>query len=122
VSHNPSFQTTSCNDCLFCKIIAKTIPATIIAENELIAVIKDIAPKFTIHYLIIPKKHIKSISELTDQDTPISAAILFMAQSLAKELPGSQAFRLLFNTGSDAGQTVFHLHAHFVSGDKISDF
>lgn len=109
-------------DCIFCKIIAKTIPAKIIAENEHILVIQDIVPKAPIHYLIIPKKHHKDLTSLSAHDGEISHQIFMMAQELSKKLSGTQAFRLIINNGSDAGQSVFHLHAHFLSGKKMLDF
>ena len=110
------------NDCIFCKIIAKTIPAKIIAENESILVIQDIAPKAPVHYLIIPKKHVKDLASIQESDIPGAAAIFSMAQELSQKLSGSQAFRLIINNGPDAGQSVFHLHAHFISGKKMLDF
>lgn len=107
--------------CVFCAIIAKTIPATIVAENDKVIVIKDIAPKAPVHYLIIPKIHVKSIVVLDDNQVAIMQDITFMVQELASHLSGSQAFRLVFNTGADAGQSVFHLHGHFLSGKKMLD-
>jgi len=102
--------------CIFCKIIAKEIPATMIAENEQIIVIKDINPKAPIHYLIIPKKHAADIAGFDDSDTQLAGQMIMMAKQLAQQLPGSQAFRLLVNNGADAGQCVFHVHFHFLSG------
>lgn len=115
-------HTSSSLDCIFCKIIAGAIPSPAVAESETVLVIKDIAPKFPTHYLIVPKKHIAHINALTADDRSIAADILFMAQELAHTLPEPRAFRLLFNTGADAGQSVFHLHAHFLAGKKLTDF
>ncbi len=109
-------------DCLFCKIINKELPATIIDENDDVVVLKDIAPKAPVHYLVIPKKHIKDIQSIQKEDANLVAKILFMVQKISKKLPGSQAFRLIVNNGSDVGQSVFHMHWHFLSGKKMQDF
>ena len=108
--------------CIFCKIIAKEIPSTIVAENENVLVIKDIAPKAPIHYLIIPKVHRENIQGFLPEDCIIAASCLFMAQELAQKLSGTQSFRLISNNGADSGQCVFHLHFHFLSGKKMLDF
>lgn len=109
-------------DCIFCKIVAKELPAEIIAENNDVLVIKDTAPKAPVHYLIIPKKHITDVCSIEQTDIPIVGDMLLMAKKLAKKLSGSQAFRLIINNGPDAGQSVFHLHYHFLSGKKMLDF
>lgn len=109
------------SDCIFCKIIAQQIPAKLIAENDSVLVIQDIAPKAPIHYLIIPKKHIKDIASMTPQDAGLANAMFMMAQELSKKLSGSQSFRFVINNGSESGQSVFHLHAHFLSGKKMLD-
>lgn len=110
------------HSCIFCSIISKKIPAKIIAENDRVIVIEDNAPKAPVHYLIIPKKHIAAISTLQQDDASIGSDIFLMAQQLSKELPGLDAFRLLINNGADAGQSIPHVHCHFVSGKIMSDF
>lgn len=108
--------------CIFCAIIAGTMPATIITQSDDLVVIEDIFPKSPIHYLIIPKKHIPSIQKLQHVDLPLVGSIVLMAQELSAGLEGSQDFRLLENDGPDAGQSVPHLHFHFLAGRKIHDF
>lgn len=110
------------SSCVFCSIINGSIPAHIIAQTDDIIVIKDIAPRAPVHYLIIPKKHVSDVSSLEPQDIGIAGELLFMAQKLALQLPGSQAFRLITNNGADAGQKVFHLHFHFISGQIMTDY
>jgi histidine triad (HIT) family protein len=106
-------------DCIFCSIIAGKTPSTKIAENENIIVIKDIAPKAPIHYLIIPKKHMADIQSLDKDDTLLAGQMIMMAKELAKDLPEPGAFRLVINSGADVGQCVFHLHIHFLAGKKM---
>lgn len=109
-------------NCIFCKIVAKQIPSTIVAESDDILVIKDRAPKAPVHFLIIPKVHINDVQSLAKDQAPLAGNMLLMAQDLSKKLAGSGAFRLIMNNGVDAGQSVFHLHCHFLSGKKMLDF
>lgn len=107
-------------DCIFCKIIAKAIPSQVVTETDEILVIKDICPQATIHYLILPKKHVVDLMDL--KEAKLAADLLFMAQTLAQKLGTNQAFRLITNNGSGAGQSVFHLHFHFLAGKKLPGF
>jgi len=107
--------------CVFCNIIAGKIPATKVYENDRVMVIKDIAPKAPVHLLIIPKVHVPDVAALTDEDAVYATAALLATTELKKQLTGSQSFRLITNTGTDAGQSVFHLHFHFLSGKKMVD-
>lgn len=108
-------------DCIFCKIINGQIPSKIIDSSNNVIVIQDLHPKAPVHYLIIPKKHIENLSHLEESDFELAADMLFMAQKLSKNLSGSQAFKLIFNNGFEAGQRVFHSHGHFLAGKVMED-
>lgn len=107
------------SNCIFCKIIAGQLPSKVIAETKDIIVIDNIAPKTPIHYLIIPKKHVADINALSQEDTNLAGEMILMAKKLSENLPGLPSFRLSVNNGIDAGQSVFHLHFHFLSGKKF---
>lgn len=112
-------------DCVFCKIIAREIPATIIEETDQLIVIQDLNPKAKIHYLIIPKKHIIDIQSFEKADCCIGSKMFFMAQALSQKIAeqlGSGDFRFQINSGIKAGQRVFHLHAHILAGSIQSEF
>jgi histidine triad (HIT) family protein len=106
-------------DCIFCKIIRKEIPSIIIKENEHLMVIKDLHPKAPVHNLIIPKKHINDMSDITEDDKEILWEMNKMVKTLAAELDDPKAFNIMSNNGSAAGQTIFHMHWHFLSGENI---
>lgn len=105
--------------CIFCKIMSKEIPAQIIAENDNVLVVKDIAPKAPIHFLIIPKKHITDVSQLKSEDRDYAADLLMMAAQLSKTQEGASSFRLVNNNGASVGQSVFHIHVHFLAGQAM---
>jgi len=110
------------NNCVFCNIVAGTLKAALIAESSDLIVIQDIRPKAPIHYLIIPKKHIDSLCSITQSDISLMGSIMLMAQKLACDNEEMLDFRLLTNNGAGAGQSVFHLHFHFLAGMHMSDF
>jgi diadenosine tetraphosphate (Ap4A) HIT family hydrolase len=113
------------SNCIFCKIIQKQIPSKIIKEDETVLVIEDIAPKAPYHYLIIPKKHIINVNYLTEQDEKLAWPILKAARDIAKEIQEKSgqkdpiSFNLVSNNGAFSGQSVFHIHWHFLSGKKL---
>ncbi len=106
-------------DCIFCKIINKELPSDIVYENDDFLVFKDINPKAEIHLLIVPKKHIENLNEITEKDKDFLSGILLLAKKIAKDLNidlDKKGYKLIFNVGRGAGQTVNHLHLHILSG------
>jgi len=108
-------------ECIFCRIINKEIPSNPFKETDEIIVIKDINPKAPIHYLIIPKKHIQDIQSFESHDSDLAGKLLLAARDLSQTLPGSSDFKLVVNSGKQAGQCVFHVHLHFLAGKKFSE-
>ena len=106
-------------DCIFCKIILGQIPSKVIYQTPFSLVFKDIAPQAPIHYLIIPKKHIKDLVSCTQQDQEFLQDILSIPSLLAQQSEESSSFKLMTNNGFAAGQRVFHLHFHFMAGKSF---
>jgi len=102
------------NECLFCKIINKEIDSEIVFENNKVIVIKDINPKAPIHLLIIPKKHIESVSKIEEQDKELMGELFLTAKKIGedKNLTG---YRLKVHVGRQAGQIIDHIHMHLLS-------
>ncbi|MFM1787211.1 MAG: purine nucleoside phosphoramidase [Actinomycetota bacterium] len=98
------------SDCLFCKIAAGVIPANFVYQSDEVLAFLDIAPVAPVHIVVIPRKHYTNVSELS-ADSEISAALLKVMAELGDENCQS-GYRLVFNTGDDGGQTVFHVHGH----------
>jgi histidine triad (HIT) family protein len=105
---------------LFEKIINREIPADILYEDELSIVIKDISPQAPTHLLIIPKKVIPKLSDATDEDQNILGHLMLVAGKIAEQLELDETFRLVVNNGAKAGQSVFHLHFHLLSGRSLN--
>ncbi len=106
------------DDCLFCKIVRGEIPADKLHEDDEILVFRDIAPQAPVHFLVIPKKHITGPSDVRAEDeTLIGRMMRVGAQVAAKE--GIDHFRVVFNNGAQAGQTVFHIHMHILGGRDL---
>ena len=105
---------------VFGKIIEGKLPSKKMFENERILAIEDIAPIAPVHILIMPKKAIPNLQSLTADEMPLIIEIIEVARMLAKEHDIEEGYRLLTNNGSDAGQTVFHLHFHLIGGRRLS--
>ena len=106
-------------DCLFCKFISGEIPVNKVFENDDMIIIRDIAPQAKNHFLAIPKKHFKLLSEMSEEDAQMVGRILKKIPTLSNLLELENGYRLVINQGDDAGQTVFHLHIHILSGQKM---
>ncbi|WP_251422220.1 histidine triad nucleotide-binding protein [Veillonella agrestimuris] len=108
------------SDCIFCKIINGEIPSKKVLENDKFYAFHDISPVKKVHVLIIPKNHVANIAHLTDKNEEYVDGLLPFVRDVAKELGISKTgYRLIFNTGSEAGQTVFHMHAHLLGGEPM---
>lgn len=108
-------------DCIFCRIIAGQIPAAIIYEDELVVALNDLHPQAPHHKLIIPRKHIATLNDLTADDTIVAGHLLQTASKIAKELDiADSGYRVVMNCNEGAGQTVFHIHLHLLGGRAMS--
>jgi histidine triad (HIT) family protein len=101
-------------DCLFCKIVAGQIPADIVYSDDDVLAFNDIAPKAPVHVLVVPRRHVTDIIDLAN-DPATGAAVLNGVAQVAGKL-GLSYFTTVFNTGAESGQSVFHAHAHVLSG------
>jgi len=108
------------NDCLFCRIVAGEIPATIVHETDTTLAFRDIDPKAPVHVLVIPKSHHADIATLALAEPAVAADVLAAAAAIAEaEGLRGDGFRLIFNSGEYAGQVVFHAHGHVVGGAPL---
>ena len=104
-------------ECLFCQIIAGKRDAEIVSQDETVVVFKDLYPHAPVHLLIVPRKHIRSINDLTEGDRGTVAAMVMKAREVAKEMSVDRSgYKLLFNVERGAGQVIFHLHLHLMGG------
>jgi histidine triad (HIT) family protein len=109
------------NDCIFCRIIAGQIKADVVFEDQHVMAFRDLQPQAPIHILIVPKQHIERVAALTDETMHVVVEIHRAARTIAKQQNVlEKGFRLITNSGPDAGQTVNHLHYHFLAGQLMS--
>lgn len=107
-------------NCIFCKIVAKQIPSQIVYEDDNIMGFNDINPIAPVHILVIPKKHIVSINEITEQDQAMIGKLFGVIKDLAAEMGiADTGFRIVTNSGFDGGQEVGHLHFHLIGGKAL---
>lgn len=108
------------NDCLFCKFVSGEIPVDKVYEDNDMIIIRDINPQAKNHFLAIPRQHFKLIADATPEQTEIIGRCLKKISELSDLLELKNGYRLVINQGDDAGQTVFHLHIHILSGQKMN--
>jgi histidine triad (HIT) family protein len=108
-------------DCLFCKIVAKQIPSTIVAENEHAVAFRDLHPGAPTHVLVVPRKHVVNLNAATDEDASLLGRVLLLARDVAKsEGLEEKGYRIAVNNGAGVGQSIFHLHVHLLGGRAMS--
>ena len=108
------------SDCLFCKIVKREIPGSIVYEDDHVLAFDDINPQAPTHVLIVPKRHIASLDELAPGDDQIVGELARRAAAIARERGiAAGGDRTVFNTNRDAGQTVFHIHLHLLGGRSM---
>lgn len=108
-------------DCLFCRIASGEIPASIVYQDERLVAFRDINPQAPVHVLLIPRRHIGTLSDLSPADDGIAGEMVRRAAAIAGELGVSErGYRTVFNCNADAGQTVFHIHLHLLGGRKMA--
>ena len=109
------------SDCLFCKFVRKEIPTRVVFEDDSCLAFEDINPKAPVHVLVIPKKHVVSINEMTPDDETLLGHLAFVARQIAHDKKvHDSGYRTVINTGPDAGQSVFHVHLHLLGGRTMA--
>jgi len=107
-------------DCIFCKIANRDIPAEIVYEDDALIAFNDIDPQAPVHLLIVPKKHITSVTDISKEDGGILQSVVFAAQKLARlNNIDNSGFRIVVNSGEEGGQSVNHLHFHLLGGRQM---
>ena len=105
--------------CLFCQIVEGKIPAKVVVQDDEVIAFHDIDPKAPTHVLVVPKRHITSITDLAESDDGLIGRLVRTARDIAREQKLDRGFRLVFNAGDDAGYSVHHIHLHLVGGRKL---
>jgi histidine triad (HIT) family protein len=107
-------------DCLFCRVVAGSIPATIVHRDDQLVAFRDIDPKAPLHVLIVPTKHIPTLNDLTPEDDALIGSMFRRAAAIAAEHGNAErGYRTVFNTNRESGQTVFHVHLHLLAGRSL---
>ena len=120
ISHVSRLAYHMSNSCIFCKIISNEAKATIVYRDEQVTAFRDANPVAPTHILIVPNKHIESVGTLEIEDEQLMGHLFSVARKLANEAGITKGgFRMITNTGTDAGQTIFHLHVHLIGGHRM---
>ena len=106
------------DDCLFCRIVAGKIPATVVYEDDHVMAINDVFPRAPFHVLVVPRKHVERLSDLEDE--PLGGRLLQAVRTVARQGGVGDNFRLVVNNGDNAGQNVLHLHLHVLGGREFA--
>ena len=107
-------------DCIFCKIVNKEIPSSIVYEDESVIAFKDLNPVAPVHILVVPKKHISALSEVEKEYIELLGKVLYTCKEIASKLPEcDDGYRIVNNCGDNAGQTVKHIHFHIIGGKNM---
>jgi histidine triad (HIT) family protein len=107
-------------NCLFCKIIAGNIPSTAVYEDEQCYAFTDLHPQAPVHVLVVPREHINSLDETDPSDCALLGHLLWAAEEIANAKHLANGYRVVINTGEEAGQTVQHLHVHLLGGRQFA--
>ena len=108
------------SDCLFCRMVSRQIPTTIVYETERVFAFRDIRPQAPVHVLVIPKEHIATLDDAQPEHAAVLGEVLWVAQQVARqEGIAESGYRLAMNCKGDAGQTVYHVHLHVLGGRKL---
>jgi histidine triad (HIT) family protein len=106
-------------DCIFCKIVAGEIPATLVKRTDRLVAFRDVSPQAPVHVLVIPTEHLASLAEV--QDGRLLGEMLMLARDIARdEKIAEDGYRVVLNTNKNGGQTVFHLHLHLLGGRRLT--
>jgi histidine triad (HIT) family protein len=106
-------------DCLFCRIVAGEIPSETVTETDSVVAFRDVNPQAPLHVLVVPRTHVSDAGELVDAEPATAAELVRVGRQIASDA-GHESYRMVFNTGADAGQTVFHAHLHVLAGRGLS--
>lgn len=107
--------------CIFCEIIKGNIPSTKVYEDEFVTAFNDLNPQMPVHVLIVPKKHIACVNDMTEDDVNLVGQAFLAAKKIAAEKGLENGYRIINNCGEDAGQTVKHIHFHLLAGKTMGD-
>ncbi len=106
--------------CVFCKIVKGELPAKVVYEDDLIMAFHDINPQRKVHVLVIPKKHIPSLNDLTEEDKELMGHLMVKIPEIAKKLGiAEDGYRVIVNTGPNGGQEIYHVHFHILGGERV---